>query len=146
VGICVSVGLTVAWFVWTVVRSDWDPATDRHKIDMIAEDLNRLAVISQAYATGEPVWSIKEKTCERERPKIVAFDGERWDRSWHRIYEWTLQLERMTPRQRRKKLLDAVAAAQAALQQGAEMAKHEDAELIYWARDCANSLAQPRIN
>ena len=133
-GVCVAVGVTVAWIAWTVIRADCDPGTDRHKIDMIAHDLNRLKVITDAYAAGEPVWCVKEKEYADDKPQIVVIDSDRWDGSWRRVHSWMLELERIGPRQRRKKVLNAVHAAHAPLQQGAEMAKRDQAELILWAR------------
>jgi hypothetical protein len=135
-------GIAVAWFLWSVVKMDWDPAYERHLIVMKAEDLNRLRVITDAHAAGEPVWRIHEKEYERDTKKIETVDGPRWDGSWKRIYHDALELQALSPRKRRAKVEKAAQAARSALLDGKAMAKRENAELTFWASGHIQKLEQ----
>lgn len=139
-GIWMVLVLGAAWFMWIVLRMDHDPSREQHLVVSYAEDLNRLTIIADAHGAGEPVWSIGEKQYPSDKPSIVATDGPRWDGSWRRVYNWALELERISPRARRKRLLTAAKQARPALEQGEAMAKHEDAELTFWARDYLHKL------
>jgi hypothetical protein len=139
-GFWIVVALGVAWLIWTTFRRDWDPAHERHLIVNQAEDMNRLAMVAEAHEAGEQVWFVKEREFERDKRKISVFDNNRWDGSWQRIHGWTLEFERLSPRKRRKRLMQAAKRAKAALEQGEAIAKRENAELVFWARDFVYKL------
>lgn len=141
-GVWTVLALGVASFIWTVVRTDFDPKHDQHLIVMHAEDLNRLTIIAEAHEAGEPVWSMGEKQYPSNRPGVVANRGARWDGSWKRIYNWALELERVSPNKRRKRLLEAAKQAKLALEQGAALAEKEKGELTFWARNYLHKLRQ----
>lgn len=141
-GIWVVLVLGTAWLMWIMFRIDYDPRHERHLIVLHAEDLNRLTIIADAYEAGEPVWSVGEKQYQSNKPSIDATDGPRWNGSWKRVYNWALELERISPKKRRKRLLEAAKRAKPALDQGAAIAEREDAELALWARNYLHKLKQ----
>lgn len=138
----IVIALGVAYFIWTIVRLDWDPKHERHLIGLRADDLNRLAIIADAYAAGELVWKLFENEYPSDKRSIAAVESDRWDGSWKRIYDYILELQAMSPRQRRKRLMIAARRANPALEQGEAMSKQEDAELTFWARDYLHKLKQ----
>jgi hypothetical protein len=135
-------GLGVAWFFWTIVRQDWDPAHERHLIGMQAEDLNRLQLLAEAHEAGEQTWRVKEKEYERDKREIQVFGGDRWDGSWRRIHSFIMELQKLSPRKRRKRMMGAARRARPALEQGQQLADRKGAELIHWARGYLQKLNQ----
>lgn len=141
-GLVIVIALGIAWFMWSVFRMDYDPKHEQHLVVLGAEDLNRLSIIADAYEAGETIWAVGEIQYPSKKPSIVAANGPRWDGSWKRVYNWALELERISPKKRRKRLLEAAKRAKPALERGEAMAKREDAELTLWARDYLQKLKQ----
>jgi len=134
-GWVVTVGLVAAWVVWIIWRNETDPNHDLHLVVHQAEDLNRIHVMREAQASGQRFWIVHEKEYDTDKRRIVPDDNdEQWDGSWQRVYHFALELKGMSPRRRRKRLAKAAADVSPLLKQGAEMAKANDAELIFWAR------------
>lgn len=134
------IGLGIAWLVFLTTRWDRDPSTDRHLIVMNAEDRNRLHVIAETYEAGEQVWAVEEQPYGKRERTVVAVDNRHWEGSWERVYHWALELEKVGPAKRRKVLLEAATRAGAALEQGAALAKREDARLTLWAANYVHRL------
>ena len=139
-GASVVVAAGVVWFVWSLGRTDHDPKHDRHLVLLSAEDLIRLEVVAEAHEAGETVWVVSDKEYSSDTRKIAAKDGPRWDGWWKRVYYAALDLERLSPKGRRKRLMSAALRAKAALLQGKEMAGRENAELSFWARNYVQKL------
>ena len=133
----------IGYFIWTVVRLDWDPRHESHLISLQAEDMNRLQLLAEACEAGEQTWFVKEKEYERDKRSVQVVDNERWNGSWRRIHGYMLELQPMSPRRRRKRLLDAAKRARAPLEQGEALAKREGAELTSWARSYLHKIKRP---
>ncbi len=134
-GLWVAIGAGIAWLILDGLRQDFDPKHDRHLVVSQAEDLNRLMMIDEAFAAGEQVWFVKDKEYERDTRKVHVFDNDRWDSSWRRIHNTALELERLSPRARRKRVRQAAQKVRVPLEQGEALAKREQAELTFWARN-----------
>ena len=132
----------VGYFIWTVVRMDRDPQHERHLIALNAEDLNRLTLVAEAHEAGEQVWFVQEKKYERDIRRVHVFDNDRWNGFWKSVHGYMLAMQGESPKRRRKRLMDAARRARVALEQGESLAKGEDAELVFWARDYLHKLKQ----
>lgn len=127
-------GIAIGWILWTSIRAEFDPLEDRHLVVSQAEDLNRLTILRECQAAGEPCWQVSQPTYSGEKVRITPIESSRWDQSWKRIYTSALELEKLSPRKRKKRLLEAAVEVEPALRQGSDMAAAQNAELIYWAR------------
>jgi hypothetical protein len=141
-GAYLGLGFGAVWFVWTTIRLDWDPKHERHLIGSQAEDLNRLQLLAEAHEAGEQTWLVKEKGYQRDKREIQVFDSDRWGGSWRRIHTFIVELQTLSPRKRRKRIMTAARRARPALEQGQQLADREGAELTYWARGYLERLKQ----
>ena len=135
--VIVAIILGVFWLGWSV---EFNPEHDRHLIISQAEDLNRLFVISQIHSSGDMVWTVADDVSTPGAKSIVVEDSHHWDGSERRVFHYAQELERISPRRRRKKLFRAAKQAKAVLIQGGQLAKNENAELVYWASDFVHQL------
>ena len=140
VGVVLAIGAGAV--AWELIQADHDPAIDRHLSVVHAEDLLRLTIVADGHAAGERVWVLGDKHYPSNKPSLVASGGKRWDGSWKQIHDWALEFEKLSPKARRIRLIEASRRAQPALEQGEAMAASKDAELTLWARDYLHKLRQ----
>jgi nitrogen fixation-related uncharacterized protein len=134
VGVTLVLVAAVSWFFWTVFRKQYDPREDRHLVIGQAEDLCRLAIIEAAYRSGTVVWEVHKKAYDRDTRRIELSETLGWDNFTEKSYEIALELEKLSPHKRLRRLNTAAQDAQDVLSQGVQMAKDSQAELTYWAK------------
>lgn len=133
IGAVSVLGLGIAAAIFSAWRDDFDPRHERHLVTLNAENLVRLEIVTEAAAAGKNAWVLEEKEYEGDTRQIVAAENDHWDRFWERTYKVALELEKLSPRERGKRLLKAANAAREPLAQAKDMAKRDKAELIFWA-------------
>lgn len=133
IGAISVLGLGIAAAIFSAWRDDFDPRHERHLVTLNAENLVRLEIVTEAAAAGKSAWALEEKEYEGGTRRIVAAENDHWDRFWERTYKVALELEKLSPRERGKRLLKAANAAREPLAQAKDMAKRDKAELIFWA-------------
>lgn len=115
-----------------------DPKVDRHRAVDMAKDAIRLDIVASGFAAGDQVWSVETPGYPNAETKIVAADDDRWGNFWQRAYNLALELERLSPKQRDKRMATYKARARPALSAGKQLARENDARLIYWAERVAD--------
>jgi len=135
-----GLGICVAMFsAWSDARN---PRHERHLVTLNAENLVRLEIIAEVAAAGKKAWKLKEKEYERDKRQIVAAENDHWDRFWERTYRTALEFEKLSPKERAKRILNAANAAKESLAHANDMAKRDKAELIFWAANALHLVEQ----
>lgn len=138
-------GLAIAAAVFSAWRDGFDPNQERHLVTLKAKDLVRLEIIAEVAAAGQNPWALKEKESERGKREVIVADNDRWVEFWERTYTTALSLEKLSPKEREKRFVNAAAKAKEALVQARGIADREDAELIYWADNALSLVEQANV-
>jgi hypothetical protein len=134
----------VGGLLWTMRRDDLDPSREKHLIVLQAEDVARCEVIGQAQEAGENVWVVKEPEYAGDKRKVILAEDGRWDGWWKRVYDLTLEFEKLSPRKRRGRVAEAAKRVDASLEQGFALAAQEGAERNWWASSVAEKASAQR--
>jgi hypothetical protein len=141
-GVLSAIALCMAYWAFEARQAARVPGADRHLIPLQAEDYIRLKITAEAHAAGESSWAVERGPFNDGEKRVVASESDRWDDARKRMYETALEFQKLSPIQRKTRLNGAAKEAQAALENGAALAKAEDAKLIYWANKALSRLHQ----
>ena len=139
-GVASAVGLGLLWFFILDRIDDLDPKCQAFRIPDEAEDLVRLQIVTETAQANEDVWAIEEKQYERDKRKVVPVLNERWDRFWERSYNVALELEKLSPRARRKRISLTAKMGKDALLQAKQLSNREEANLASWTATALHKL------
>lgn len=123
----VASGIAFAVYeAWSARARDRTPGADPHMIDIESESYVRHTIVAELSARGEQVW-------KSEDGRLVAADNSAWEQFWLRVEPVVAEFERLSPRDRRKRLADAMRASKDSREEMMHLAQEYHLEPAAWA-------------